>query len=276
MFLAGCRKGDKVPAYLFVNSVSVAPAAVPGTTTSRITDIRVSVDDELLGSWEVPARIPVLREGATKIQIDPWVKRNGTYDDRVRYPFYTRWEGTVDLTPEGNHVIQPQVEYTEQTVQWVESFEEAGIQLIPTNASNVELQRFTPQEHPHIVQPGGSPAAGSFLPGSGSYIRLITDQNFVVTGGPIFLELDYSTNVVLTIGILYTLNGVPSSEPYVYLVPTAGGSETPVWNKVYIDLSPVFNLSSISNRDIYIEAVGPASGTGAVFLDNVKLVRTAS
>jgi hypothetical protein len=277
LLIAGCRKGDKVPAYLEVNSVAVTPVAgVSGTTTSRVTDIWVYDGDVLLGTWEVPARIPILREGPSRIQITPAVKRNGMYDDRVRYPFYTWWSGTVDLMKEETTVLDPQVSYIPQTDIWVEAFESAGVQLSVAQGSNVELQRFNPQQHPDIVLPGGSPAGGFVLPGPDSHVRFITTENFNPTGGPMFLELDYSTNVVLTVGISYSAGGTINAEPYVYLTPTLQGDVMqPAWNKVYIDLSPVFNLS-IAQRNFYFEASGPANGTGRIYLDNIRLVRTAS
>ena len=46
-----------------------------------------------------------------------------------------------------------------------------------------------------------------------------------------------------------------------------------IWKKIYIDLSPAFNVA-ISQRDIYIKATLPSDqASGTVYLDNIKLVR---
>lgn len=272
--LAACKKGDKVPAYLDIPGVTVAAANGAGTTTSKITDVWVYANDELLGSWELPARIPVLAEGSTTIKISPAVKRNGMYDDRFRYPFYTWWTGTVDLRSEEISYIQPQVEYQPDLDTWIETFEDPGFQFIVSEESDTTLIRFTPAQHPEVTQLEGSQAAGGFvLDQAHPYVRIYSDQDFAPTGGPMVLEVDYSTNVQLTVGVMFLQSGTPIIEPFVYLVPTVDGDAVaPVWNKVYIDLAPIFNLG-ISQRDIYFEATAPSQGVARVYLDNVKLVR---
>ncbi len=279
ILLSACRKGDKVPAYLEIDHVTVAAAAVPGSTTSRITDVWVYADDVLLGTWELPARIPVLKEGNTKITVAPGIKRNGMYDDRLRYPFYTWWNGELQLQKEGNTAIQPEVGYIAQADQWVEAFEDAGVQLLVSENSDTTFTRFTATDHPELASTliDGSPAGGFVLDEQRRYMRLYTDEDLTVAGGPIFLELDYSTNVILTVGMMFNSGGAPQSFPYVYLVPTITGDVLqPSWNKVYIDLSPIFN-QPISERDIYFEAEwSPSAGVARVYLDNIKLVRYQS
>jgi hypothetical protein len=272
VFAVACKKGDKVPGFLEIPAVTVVSGNT--TVTSRITDVWVYADEELLGAWELPARVPVLRNGSTTIQIAPAVKRNGMYDDRVRYPFYTWWTGTVDLVPEERMQLQPQVTYTAFADQWLEDFSDAGIQLMVSDDSDTTFQRFTSTNHPDLQLLNGSPAGGFVVDPERPYMRVFTDEDFSAPGGPVFLELDYSTNVVLTVGVMYTANGQPSRQPYVYLVPTVSGDGIqPGWNKVYIDLSPIFNLA-LSQRDIFFEAQAPGGGIGRVYLDNIKLVRS--
>ena len=105
------------------------------------------------------------------------------------------------------------------------------------------------------------------------FLRAFSDEDFAATGGPMYLELDYSTNVQLTVGVMFIQAGSTIASPFVYLNATAASTSVlPTWNKAYIDLSPVFNLG-ISQRDFYIEATAPAGGIARVYLDNIKLVR---
>ncbi|MCB0768992.1 MAG: hypothetical protein KDC00_01140, partial [Flavobacteriales bacterium] len=120
--LVSCTKGDKVPAYIDVNAVSVTTEPLQGSATSNITDVWVYADDELLGSWEVPSRIPLLREGSTRIRITPGVKRNGAFDDRSIYPFYTSWTGSVDVMRTTSVELTPVVGYNEAADFWIEAF----------------------------------------------------------------------------------------------------------------------------------------------------------
>ncbi|MDQ3099779.1 MAG: hypothetical protein M3R08_00210 [Bacteroidota bacterium] len=273
-FLAACRKGDKVPSYIEIPGVSVVAMSGSGTSTSKITDVWVYANDQLLGTWELPARIPIIAEGTTKIQVSPAVKRNGMYDDRARYPFYTWWTEMVDLQLKASIILQPQVAYEPDLDIWSETFEDPGFQFIVAESSDTTLIRFTPAEHPEVQQLEGSAAAGGWvLDQAHPYMRIYTDEDFPATGGPMFLEVDFSTNVALTMGVLFLDAGQSVSQPFVYLSPTVEGSgSVPVWNKVYIDLSPIYNLG-IAQRDIYFEATAPSGGVARVYLDNVKLVR---
>ncbi len=271
--IAGCKKGDKVPAYLEIPEMVVVSANGNDTITSRITDAWIYANDELLGVWEIPARVPVLAEGNTRLQISPAVKRNGMYDDRFRYPFFQLWNGEAELVKEGTSIVRPQIRYINNVDLWTEAFEDAGMQLSVTAESDTGLLRYTPANDPdHLLN--GTAAGGFVLDQQHPYIRAYTEQDFNVTGGPVCLELDYSTNVVLTVGVLFSQNNSEQAQPFVYLVPTTEATNLPTWNKIYIDLSPIFNLA-ISQRDLYFEAWAPEGGTAKVYLDNIKLVRTS-
>jgi hypothetical protein len=273
LVLVGCAKGDKVPSYLEIPAVTVSTTQLQGAPTSRITDVWVSVNDELLGVWELPARIPVLYEGPVEIRVDAGIKRNGMFDDRLRYPFFTPYTTQTTLTLKNTTTIEPVVNYSDQADFWIEAFEDPGTLLNVTPASDTTLLRFTPAEFPDLVL-NNSPCGGFVLDGDHQYIRLYTDQDFEVFGGPVFLELDYRTDMQFTIGVLYVLDGTPRVEPFVYVVPTVRPDGSTYWNKIYVDLSPVFN-TGISQRDIYIEGNLPeGSSLSRVLLDNIKLVRS--
>ena len=70
IFLGSCTKGDKVPSYLIVPSVDLSTSGLQGSNTKNITDTWVYVNDEFMGSWELPARIPVLKEGSVNVRVD--------------------------------------------------------------------------------------------------------------------------------------------------------------------------------------------------------------
>ena len=76
LLLGACTKGDKVPSYLVVNSVDLTTSGLQGSNTKNITDSWIYVNDEFIGSWELPARIPILKEGTVTVRVDAGVKRN--------------------------------------------------------------------------------------------------------------------------------------------------------------------------------------------------------
>lgn len=271
--LASCAKGDKVPGYLEIPAVTLTTTTAQGMATSKVTDVWVSVDESFVGVWELPARVPILAEGAHRIDVVPGVKRNGLFDSRVRYPLYTTWTGQVNLVREGTTTISAGIQYQPSAEFWIEGFEDTFIRLNTTESSDTALIRFTPTEHPELVYLENSPCGGFHLDAAHPYIRLYTDEDFEASSGPVFLELDYRNDLTFTVGVLYSSNNTPSSAPLVILVPTRRSDGTMPWNKVYIDLSGLFN-SGVSERDIFIEASLPSTvASASVFLDNLKLVR---
>jgi hypothetical protein len=273
---ASCTKSDRVPAYVDLASVSVAASGATGSGSSKITDAWVSVDDRLIGVWEVPSRIPVLAEGSHKITVVPAIKRNGQFDDRLRYPFYTSWSAYLDLAKGTTATIAPQVAYDPVAEVWFEDFQDPFFRLSTTEASTATMQRYTPAGSPDLDFIDNSPCGGFVLDQDHGYIRIQTDEDFSANGGPVFLELDHRSDVLITVGVLYSIDGTSVAAPFLYLPPTLRSNGTMPWNKVYLDLSGVFNRA-VSNRDFYIEAELPASRSSAkVYLDNIKLVRTRS
>lgn len=271
--MVACSKGDKVPGYLDIPAITLNAGSNAGGNTIRATDAWVYADEELIGVWELPARVPVLKSGATTITVAAGIKQNGMYDDRLRYPFYTRWEGMVDLAPTSSQSILPVVNYIPQANFWIEAFEDVGTQLNVTSNSDTTLLRFTPQSHPDIVL-DGTPCGGVILDSENRYIRLYTDINFEPSNGPIFLEMDYRNDVQFTVGVTYVQSGTPIVQPYVYVVPTRRSDGSMPWNKIYIELSSRWNLAGIGQRNFFLEVALPSDrNSGEVYFDNIKVVR---
>ncbi|MBL7938570.1 MAG: hypothetical protein JNL43_04345 [Flavobacteriales bacterium] len=272
LVLPACKKGDAIPAYIVIPAVTLSATPEEGGATSRITDVWVSVNDRSMGVWELPAKVPVLASGGNSLSITPAIKRNGSFDDRLRYPFYTTWNGTVELVPEQTIEVDPVVFYEEAANFWVESFDEAGSDFNVSEDSDTTLLLYTAAEHPEITLDGTS-CSGFVLEPDRDRISIYTDQGFAGASGPSFVEMDYSTDIDLTLGVTYLEDGVSRATPWAVLVPTTGVGGLR-WNKIYIEVSSFIGEGSISDRDLYITAALPGGQASAhVYLDNIKLVR---
>lgn len=270
--LVACKKTEDVPSYLEVPVFGMTTDPSQGAPSTKITDAWVTVNGTFVGVWELPARIPVLGAGQAEVEVAPAIKRNGLFDDRLRYPFYTTWSGTADLVVGGTTTVAPLTRYREGLNFWLEPFDAAGTLLSAASTSDT-LYIFRPETDPQLVR-DGSPVGGIELTASNSLVRLETDQDFGPASGPVFLEMDYSTDVELEVGVKYVEGSFAGSEPYVTLVPTTLNGRAPVWNKAYLDLSSLFNTGSLTARDLYFEAqLGIGQSTGTVLLDNLKIVR---
>src|SRR5690606_35179293 len=183
-----CKKGDKVPAYVEIPAITLNASDSQGGTSAKITDAWVYADEELIGVYEIPARIPILREGTSTLMVQPAVKRNGMYDDRVRYPFYTTWTGTVDMVPTNTATLQPVVQYVSQASFWIEGFEDAGTNVEVTAASDTTLLLPTAAEYPDLVAYGNG-CGGFVLEQAHIYLLLYTMADFLSIGSAVYLEL---------------------------------------------------------------------------------------
>lgn len=273
VFLASCAKGDKVPAYVEIPGFTLVTTTEQGLATTKITEAWVSVDESFVGVWELPARVPVLAEGAHRLDVVPGVKRNGLFDDRLQYPFYTAWTGTSTLLREGTTSIAPAIAYQSNAEIWLEGFEDTFVRLNTTDESDTTLLRITPTEEPGLLFLQNTPCGAFRLDAAHPYIKAYSDEDFEVNGGPVFLELDYRNDLLLTVGAIVNVEGSETTVPLVLLVPTRRSDGTMPWNKVYIDLSSVFN-AGVTQRDIYFEASLPSGSSAAeIYLDNIKLLR---
>ena len=80
ILITGCEpKNDDelVPSYLHIDKIDVTSNYQQGTSSSKITDAWVYLDGTLIGSFELPATIPILTEGKQNITIYGGIKLNG-------------------------------------------------------------------------------------------------------------------------------------------------------------------------------------------------------
>ena len=78
--LTSCQKfeGDQtIPAYVRIDTVLfTADYVTQGSSTHKITDAWVYVDDQLIGVYELPSTFPVLASGKHKLEIRVGIKLN--------------------------------------------------------------------------------------------------------------------------------------------------------------------------------------------------------
>ena len=99
-----CEKfsGDQtIPAYISIDSIYLqTDYSLEGSNSQNITDAWVYVDDYLIGTFQLPARFPVLRQGTHTLSVIPGIKKNGIASTRITYPFYSTITQSVNLVPD--------------------------------------------------------------------------------------------------------------------------------------------------------------------------------
>lgn len=262
--MAACKRTEHVPAYLDLTAVSLSTdLSQEGSNSERITDAWVFLNDQTMGVWEVPSKVPMIASGTQSVKLIAGVMRNGVQEDRVQYPFFETWSGSVDLVPEGHTDLAPVFSYFEGLSFWIEDFEGTGIQFDAVAPSDTTM--ITETADPFE----GSASGAIHLDATHDFNRSVTNEDFdAAAGGSAWLELDYRCDHRFLIGAYYTVSGTVVVEPYLFVV-----SSGMAWKKIYVDLTPVFAVSGSSDRKFYFEMeLEPGETTAQVHFDNVKLI----
>jgi hypothetical protein len=273
--LNSCEKfsGDqKIPAYLSIDSISFSNGndyEAYGTSSHNITDAWVYIDGEILGTFQLPARFPVLQEGTHKVTILAGIKKDGIASTRVEYPYYNIIEKTVKFVADSTtKLTNLQTTYKPVTkFLWMEDFDSPAITLDTTKRSSIKV-KITETLPSGIFEKAHSGMAE--MATDSDYFEAITHKVFPIsTSSPTYLELNFKTNNVLTVGVFLYSSSTIYDVPIMALFPT-----NDKWKKIYIDLSTsITAYSGMSTFRVYFAASKDATvDTCRIYLDNCKLL----
>lgn len=271
---SGCIKNNPDPSWLEITAWSLEAnpnSQYPtGELTQNFTNAWVYVNDQPVGVFELPVRLPLLVDGDAKVTLFPAVLNNGISATKKIYPFVESYSTNVTLTKNATSVVNPTTRYISYTRFWIEDFEEASIKITDDASSIASL---TSSGDPSIIQPFNNSKFGRIsLDGTENKWVAFTDDLQLPKAAEVYLELDYhNTNSVLTGVLGIGVTGVQEN-PNIQLNPQATSEVK--WKKIYIDLreivsnSPNAGYFKVSFQSILDEGLT----TGEVNIDNVKLV----
>ena len=278
VLLSSCDKFDsdqEIPAYIQIDTIFLVdnPALSEGSLSNNITDAWVYINDQLLGAYEMPATFPVLNEGIVKVTIMAGIKLNGIAATRVPYPFYQQIIlKSVKLAPDSITKLNISTSYIDDTeFAWIEAFEFTNISLDTTAKSKVGIHETAP----------GSPLTFEGL--HSGIVNLLSEEDFFECatynayvlpqlGRPVFLEVNYKTSNILTIGVFEQTNNQIIQTPIVNI----NTSEN--WKKIYINLTPIVSGSTDAiDFKIFLGAIiDEGLNESQILLDNIKLLYNKS
>lgn len=277
----GCDKFESdqtVPSYIQVDSIGfISDNEIQGTAHQNIIDAWVYVDDDLIGGFEMPALIPILKEGAHKLEIRPGIILNGISETRAPYPCIEPIIIEVfNLFKDSIVTIYKTTSYQDNAeFIWMEDFEDASLAIKKSTNSDTGIVRTQPAGAQGAFIDQYSLYSGiSYLDATNDYIQLVSDegngQGFVFDRGDfIFVEMNYRNDAPIVIGLYIKLMDNTIEERSFLIV-----SPTNDWNKIYINFTPIVNetVDAVSYT-IYFEAQLPENAESAfIMLDNLKLV----
>jgi hypothetical protein len=274
LFLQGCdiiNPKEKEPAYLYIPSFTFQSNLNQGTSSEAITEVWVYADDQSLGVFDLPAKIPILDLGTSNIRVFAGIKNNGISNTRIRYPFYAPFDTTLTISAFEIDTLVPHFTYYNQVVISEKGFE-SGNFLVQAGTNN---GTFSVTNQANQVFEGNRSGWGHIDAGL-SHLYYKDDENlFYQSGNNVFLEMNYSSNNTFSVGFITTTGGIASKNVALIINPSSSGDGlAPVWKKIYIDFGYVLQQNPTAQfHELYIESI-PANATTPVniFIDNLKWV----
>lgn len=274
LLVTSCDKFEsdiEVPSYIRIDSIGLTTEYdIQGTASHNITDVWLIVNNKFIGTFELPAIIPVLEEGPQKVEIRAGIKQNGIAGTRIPYPFYQPVViDQVALYPDSVVKVDATVEYYENTeFAWMEDFESAGEikSIVETNKSDTVIKK---TEQPGEVFQGKYSGLISLTEEKNIYEAAMKDEvDLPRLGRPVYLEVNYKINNIVTFGLFSQFNSEIIQDPILNI------NQTDKWKKIYINLTPTINRHSTAiDYKVFIGSVLQTDVSQAeILIDNIKLV----
>lgn len=274
VLISGCETSSNeelVPSYIHIDQIIINSTYQQGSSSSKITDAWVYINQQLIGSYELPATIPILASGKQKIVIRPGIKLNGISNTRNAYPFYASIEKELTLVKDSviNLGVLETTYHTNTTFSWLEGFELSGSSLDTTAKSTVDL---IITSNPDLLDSSlnGTAAALIELESDSAIFEGATIEKFDFpnNGSAVFLEMNYKSNHSIIVGVIYNTSGIRVQRPLLTI------NKSDEWNKIYVNLSvPKYDTPNATDFQIFY-GIQKEQGidNATILLDNLKLV----
>lgn len=259
---------EKVPAFIMIDSITVSTDYnTQGTTSSKISDAWIYVDEKLVGVYELPIKAPILESGNHNITIKAGIKSNGISSTRPFYAFYNSATYTnTRLTPDSIIHLNPVITYSnDANFLWKEDFEDGGVSLIQTGEDSTLLFKTS---NPSEIFEGIS--AYATLDSQDSIFIFKSSEKFTLPINKIiYLEMNYKNNNVFFVGLIV------HTSTQTQRIPVLVVNRSEHWNKIYVNFSSVVtSITGAINYEVFIAAEKEDDVANPLFFfDNFKLIK---
>jgi len=272
-----CKREQFHPSYLKIDSVGlISDYSISGTTSNKITDVWVYANDNVIGCFELPARVPILASGNTKITLMAGIKVNGISATRASYPFYKDKIYNIELKEDSTFFINPIFSIDSNAVITLfEDFEGAGIKfektaLSDTNITNTNDPQNVFKNYQNLSEISNYSGL-VYVNSTKSKFEIQTVDNYVMpkNGNYVFLEMNYKCTSPILVGLFANYSTYSVKNPILVLNPSEK------WNKIYINLTiAISRESDAQNFKFYFYGIKKDEHIEDYFyFDNIKLIR---
>ncbi|MFN3342702.1 MAG: hypothetical protein ACK40M_08405 [Flavobacteriales bacterium] len=275
-----CQKDQgEIPSYIYIPDIRLTTTSAQGSTSDDIIDAWVYVDDNPIGCFPLPARVPILAEGNRKISVYGGIKADGISTRRRRYIFYqpfvtnsfTLRRGMVD-TLKG--AFEPVVSYypSNQITIWYEDFTDPFVPFFQDAISDTTINR--------ITDPGevfeGAGCGLLTLSATQNFVQVATSENFDLPKGgiPVYLELNYKANQAFAVGLRSIYPSNILNQENTIIRDTYDDNGVLVWKKIYCEFTELVssNINAISHEIFFRVYKDQGVSVPLVYIDNVRLI----
>ena len=272
--LQSCVKNNPNPAWLDIHAWNLVEnpnlSTIEGELSHNFSEVYVLIDDQVMGFFEMPIKIPILLEGTHKVTLYPAIKNNGISATKRVYPFCKAYEFNVDFQSDQVSIVDPTTSYDDNSKFWIEDFEDASIKIFTEAISTGTLKA---ENDPAILSYGNFYGHIALTQADSLWFGYITPSVYLPqSGAEVYLEIDYwNSNSLLTGLFAYTPSGT-LSHPNIQLNPQEASDVQ--WKKIYIDLKELVSNSIGANSfSAYFNAgIDPGLTNGDIYIDNIKLI----
>jgi hypothetical protein len=267
-----CEKftgSQHIPAYITIDSCGLTTnLSTQGSASASIVDAWVYVDDQQIGVFQLPARIPVLMEGIHAVSILPGIKVNGIAATRMSYPFFTPYEADIQLRELDTAALGVlQTTYLPTTdFLMIEAFEGIYIALDTTPRSSVAIVLTSPGS-PMTIE--GNHSGLIALDTAATLFECVNDRDFIIPFAPVFLEMNFWADNAFQVGVFLYGTTLIQQVPILNLNHTDG-----IWKKIYVDLTSTLNAfpGMQKFRIFFLARKETQLIQGQIILDNLKII----
>jgi hypothetical protein len=268
-FLLSCSildDNEPLPAYLYVESFKFeGNSQIEGSLDQNIQHAWINVGGDFVGTWELPALIPLNYEGNFDCIFNPGIVINGISTLPEINEAMDPHRQNINLIRGQTDTIRPIARYDETTeFKLINDFDRG------THDFREDLDG-NPLTALNVTNDGYSGKGGQIILSEDNPIALMTHRvdltDIPLNSNQKFLELHYKNNIPFELGIQYYQDGMARSEYFTALNPKSS------WNKVYIDYTDIIRVFEAEELRILIGAILPEGETeGNIFLDNIKFL----
>jgi hypothetical protein len=224
----------------------------------------------LIGVFQVPFKIPILKEGNVTFKIYPAIKNNGISATKKIYPFLKEYVINGTLVKNQVFTINPTTQYKDNLNFWIEDFEDASFQITDdpnTSAANIDTDNID-------LQWFNGNAFGKVVLNStdSTWIAYTSEQLNLPKGQECYLEIDYKVTNNVTTGLIYVTSESTTNNVHIRL--NAQKPDVAVWKKIYIDLRELIGNSPSGSvfSQSFIASLDEGNTEGIILIDNIKVI----